>query len=338
MGKTIIFLFVVKYLTTTAFAGAQVHRVYGLNPDTVTNCEAMVKEIASKIQRDQGVPVAASFCEQSSSTGRITGLISYSADEPLTEISTYTLGATYAAKGIYPSRGYCEEMLQREITIFETNTDLSATYAFCSREPLNSKNPWYPYITAFGIAKKVPFRSSWRSDRPYGTDTTIIRDALEQHFSDREARFIHLVYRNTGASGELTAFYYTPQEHTPLEIYDSVAASIPGLEACNSTAARIIAEGTQINERQVILSYCTSGYSNPTKFELVLVHEGMEFLDSIQHNQSFSSIQSCELSRSSIEGELRTVYGEKIITTVCGHPRFSLSRGAPYFVIAAKRY
>jgi hypothetical protein len=338
MSQFVLFVFFSVFLTTSAKAESQLHRVYGLNLETVSNCESMIDSIAAEIERKHAVTVAASFCETSSVTNLTVGVISYVANEQLQEVSTYTFDATYAAKGIYQTKELCEAMLQRDILIFQANTGLSMTYAFCSKEYSQYRNAWFPNITAFGIAKKVPHRSFWHSGTPHGTDLNQIRSTLGQHFYERGAEFIHLTYREMGSSGKVSAFYYIGLEDLPLEIYDDIVATIPGLEACRETVSRIQADGVVIDGKPLILSYCSSGYTSPSRFELILLHESGSYLDSFLHSEKFSSLELCELSRPAIERELRTVYGSKLVTTVCGHKRFSLTNSAPYSVVAVRHY
>jgi hypothetical protein len=338
MKQLTLFLFVSIFLTNFANAETQVHRVYGLNLETVSNCEAMIDNIATQLENKHNVDVVGSFCETSTVTNRTTGVISYDADEPLKEVSTYTIGAIYASKGIFQTKQRCEQMLQQEILIFQTNTGLSETYAFCSKESLQSDNSWFPHITAFGVAKKIPYRSFWHSDMPYGIDSAQIKTALNQYYQNQAAEFVHVTYRDTGASGQLTSLYYAEPEYVPLTVHQSVVATIPGLLACTSNVSRFRDEGVGIDDRPLILSYCSSGYSNPRKFELVLLHETSAYLDSFLHSEKFFSLDLCESARPSIEAELRTVYGNKLVTTICGHERFSLSIGPPFSIVAIKQY
>lgn len=324
---------------SSAEAATHVHKIYGLGPESAPNCEAMIDDIAASIAQQYNVQVAASFCETSPSTGRTTGLVSYSAAEALTEVSTYTFGATYAPKGIYQSREHCVTALARETEIFERFTGLSVAYSFCGKEALRTRNSWYPYITAFGTPEMEPFRLSWRSDKPYDLGTEEILAGLNQYFPSEAVTFTHVIYHYSGVSGEFGAFFYArPETRADISVYSNTVASIPGLQACHEAALRLRQESVLVAGKPVALSYCASDYSNPSKFQLTIVHEGMTFLDSIQDSRKFDSLAACNAERPSIEAELRTVHGDKLVTTICGHPRFSLASGAPFYVIAAKHY
>lgn len=325
-------------MTSQASAATHAHRIFSITNDTTDDCNAFVRAIAQRVESLHQVRVVASLCQTSGASDRLTGVISYEAAAALPEISTYTLGSTYAPKGIYRDKIACEQALAVESETFEQQTGLAPTYAFCSREPLSSRHSWYPYLTAFGEFQKKPGRSSWHSDAPHGATRDSMLAVLNSHFADRGIEFLHLTYHDGGASGDLSSFYYAPVDAERVALNGNTVATIPGLTACTETAARLQETQVSIGGNPLILAYCSSGYSNPSKFELVVLSEGLVFLDSIQDSRRFDSLESCEASRPAIEQELRSIHGDKLALTVCGHPRFSLTRGAPFFVIAAKRY
>jgi hypothetical protein len=325
-------------VTAPATAATQTHRIYSITRDTTSDCGAFVSSIAEKIALRHQVRIVAALCQTSGGSDRLTGFVSYDADTALTEVSSYTLASTYARKGIFADRATCEQALAEEVDTFARQTGLSPAYSFCNREPLGSRHSWYPYITAFGESVKTPRRTSWHSDTPHGTPGGDLLHTLNRHFADRGLEFQHLTYHAGGAGGDLSAYYYGPVDEPGVNLQGSSVATIPGLATCTAAAERLRQDRIFVGGKPMVLAYCSSGYSNPSKFELVVLSEGLVFLDSIQDSRPFESLESCEAARPVIEQELGSIHGDKLVLTVCGHPRFSLARGAPFFVIGAKTY
>lgn len=318
-----------------AWGDEHVYRIYNFHGAIDAPCQDEAEDLGQRLAAEEDVQVLGAVCEHDESTDRTTVGIRYRREAPLNLVSTYTFESTYDPKGLYRSRRECQRNLSADRSTFREQTRLEAFLSFCAKD--RSRGRWYPHIDAFGNARRIPSRSSWKSDQPIGWSQEEMFDFVADRLSDRGVFLSHLVWNDSPLRGGATAFYYAPPEQVRMPFSSKVAATLPGIGACKSQADALDHQLSERDDIDSLITFCSSPWRNPRNFELNVVYVGRHWLDLKYSSSSYDSLRLCEANRPAITDQLRSVYGDRIKGSVCGLTPFSNDNRDGYYVIALKQ-
>jgi hypothetical protein len=326
------------WLAPIAHSETYTYRVYN-HPevDRGVSCSDRAAAYSARLAEATGVRVLGALCEYSDVVQSHSIIIRYAAESPLQTVSTYTFAATYADKGVYQTLAECLAALPTEVATFESRTDLQVFLSFCGRERLESDRPYYAHVDGFGQPRMWPSRAYWNTNYPHGDAAERLRAEVVEGMALRGADLIHLTIRPRGSFGNATVFFYGSEEDQRLQMTGTEVMTIPGLADCEEQllALRSQLQGTL----PAVTGYCTSPYSNPTRFELALVYFGFQTFNFVESSQEYANLRECKAAEEAITENMRIVYGERLLGAACGLRRFSGGgRNDRYRVIGLGKY
>jgi len=310
------------------------YKIYNFpDSDRGVSCQQRAVEMSNRLDDREGITVSGAICEYDSLLERNRIVIAYESAKELKLVSTYTFWATYQKKGNYQSEEECLAQLASEENTFVQQTGLEVFVSLCSKEKRQSIQAWYAHIDGFGDAERVPGRSSWRSKSIYGVTFDSLFNEISTRLRGRDMDLGNLVVRPNSTSGDVTIFYYGNSENIRLDFSSTEVISLAGLSNCQSQVSNLRSQLESSDRINLATAYCSSSYSNPSRFQSTIVYEGNSWLRDVYASETFDSLASCLANEKYIGDQMKAVYGDKIVAAICGNKRFDYSRAPKYYVL-----
>jgi hypothetical protein len=302
-------------LAATASAGTKIFRFQmATYPKSAAGCHAAAKDVGSRfaVATSQGIRLARCLSEDAEGY-RI--LVEYESETPVPLVTTTAGNGLYPA-GQYKTRAACEAEIPALSQIFETETKLLPTFAYCERDEFSVSYPWYVRLDAFGTAARRPRVGGYFIfGLPLNYAAGAYGAELIAALAQAGVRVTHVRSHSGGAHAALSVTYYSERrlDFDPKELTQHFDK-----QQCLSQLAEAKAELAQFSVRPLMV-YC--GVDFLSTVELTAIYSEGPDLRVTSSAETFPSFADCRAGKAALITKYQTELKLPVLGGVCANGR-----------------